>query len=186
MEQKPKMRYDDKELSLIKATFADNEPMLFTLRKVFLQADLSTEEIKQLEGISKSPQALELLRKAYSPGLEMDAPFSQMIDLWMTVDTKDLDPTQAVLALKVRAELDTLLEAGLLRLANPKAKGTRNIVDYKPNFEANEEDQYVTYVSRNSLITHTEQRLQELSFLAGKKSETVEETIARLHKDSNK
>jgi len=186
MEQKPKMRYDDKELSLIKATFADNEPMLFILRKVFLQADLSEGEIKLLSSISKSPQALKLLRKAYSPGLEMDAPFSQMIDLWMTVDTKDLNPEQAVLALMVRAELDALLEEGLARLANPKAKGTKSIVDYKPDFNINEEEQYVTYVARNSLITHTEQRLQELSFLAGRKSETVEETITRLRQDSNK
>ena len=185
MEQKPKMRYDDKELSLIKATFADNETMLFTLRKVFLQADLSEEELKQVTKISKSPQALNLIRKTYSPGLEMDAPFSQMIDLWMTVDTKDLSPEQAVLALMVRSELQSLLEAGFARLANPKAKGTTEIVNYLPDFDEDDVSIYVTYVSRNSLISHTEKRLQELSFLAGRKEETVEETITRLQRDSS-
>jgi hypothetical protein len=186
MEQKPKMRYDDKELSLIKATFADNEPMLFTLRKVFLQAELSEVELKQLENISKSPQALALLRKAYAPVIEFEAPFGQVVDLWMTVDTKELNPEQARLALMVRSQLDAGLEAGLARLASPEAKGTNPLKEYKPDFDLSDEELYVGYVSRNALISNTEQRLQELSFLAGRKEETVEETITRLHQNSSK
>jgi hypothetical protein len=186
MEQKQKMRYNDKELSLIKATFADNEEMLFTLRKVFLQAELSEADLKRLENISKSPQALALLRKAYSPVLEMEAPFGQMIDLWMTADTKELNPAQAVLALEVRTALLMWLEAGFARLEKPEVEGLPGLVDYKPNGGLSDEEQYVNYISRNSLIVHTEQKLQELSFLAGRKEESVEETITRLQQNSAK
>jgi len=186
MDQKPKMRYDEKELSLIKATFADNEQLLFTLRKVFLQAELTEEEIESLEPISKSPQALDLLRKAYAPSLDMEAPFSQIIDLWMTIDVKELTPVQVRLALEVRASLESYLEAGLERLATPKATGLSGIADFRPNPDLDEVEQYIQYVSRNSLITHSEQRLQELSFLAGRKEETVEETLARLQQNSAK
>ena len=184
--QKQKMRYSDNELSLIKATFADDEAMLLILRKVFLHAELSDGEIKLLEPISKSPQAIELMRKAYAPALDLDAPFGQLIDLWMTIDTKEMTPEMASLALKVRAELNELLEAGLARLASPKNTGTRTVADYTPDFDASDEDKYVTYTSRNALISHTETRLLELSLLAGQKNETVEETVTRLQQDSAK
>ena len=186
MEQKPKMRYDDKELGLIKATFADNEELLLVLRKVFLQVELTEDDVKRLAPITKSEQALALLRKAYAPSLELDAPFSQMIDLWMTVDTKDLSPAQATLALHVRGDMHALLEEGLARLADPKMKVAGGIADYTPDFTVDDEERYITYVARNSIISHTEQRLQELSFLAGRKEESVEETIARLQQDSAK
>jgi len=186
MEQKPKMRYDDKELGLIKATFADNEELLLVLRKVFLQAELTEGDIKRLAPITKSKVAQALLRKAYAPGLEMEAPFGQVIDLWMSVDTKELDPVQSTLALMVRDEMKNLLEVGLERLAEPTMEVAGGIADYTPDFEGTDEERYVTFIARNSIITHTETRLQELSFLAGKKDESVEETMTRLRADSAK
>ena len=186
MEQKPKMRYDDKELSLIKATFADNEELLLVLRKVFLQMELTEGDIKRLAPITKSKQALALLRKAYAPSLELEAPYGQLIDLWMTVDTKELTPEQTTLALLVRKQMHTHLEVGLDRLADPKIAIVGGIANYTPDFSVSDEERYVAYVARNSLISHTEQRLQELSFLAGKKDETVEETLKRLQKNSAK
>lgn len=40
--------------------------------------------------------------------------------------------------------------------------------------------------ARNTLISHLEQCLLQLSLLAGQKDETVEDTISRLKKDSTK
>lgn len=186
MEQKQKMRYDDKELSLIKATFADNDDTLLAVRKAFLQVEFTDEDVKKLEHITKSKDALAVIRKAYAPSLELEAPFGQMIDLWMTIDTKEITPAQTTLALLVRESMHKLLEHGLKRLEDPKTEVIEGIADYTPDFEMSDEERYVTYVARNSLITHSEQRLQELSFLAGRKDETVEETLKRLQQNSAK
>lgn len=48
-------------------------------------------------------------------------------------------------------------------------------------------EQAITNIkARNLLITHVEQQLVQLKFLAGKKDETVEDTKNRLTKDSAK
>jgi hypothetical protein len=48
------------------------------------------------------------------------------------------------------------------------------------------EQALINLKARNSLIQHVEMQLQMLSILAGQKDETVEQTKARLKKDSSK
>lgn len=181
-----KFRYDDKELSLIKNTFSDNLSVLKLLRKVFLQAKLSKEDINKLSKISDSADLLFLLKKTYAPEIEVDAPLGQVVDLWLTIDTKGLSPNDVNLALKVRSRLKELISLGLQRLEKPKEKGVVEIVDYTPDFSMNSEDLYVEYTARNALISHTEFQLNQLNILAGEKQESVEETKMRLLKNSTK
>jgi len=42
--QKQTMRYSDEELALIKSVFSENDELLLTIRKVMLQAPLSSRE----------------------------------------------------------------------------------------------------------------------------------------------
>lgn len=110
MQNGQQMRISDKELELIKSTYAGNEELLMLLRKIFL------------------------------PELDPSLPLGQNLDLWMTLKVDDLDPEQAIINLK----------------------------------------------ARNTVIQHIEQQLLSLKLLAGMKEESVEETKARLQKDSSK
>jgi hypothetical protein len=104
------MRFTEPELKLIKDTFGGNEVLLRLLRKVFL------------------PE--------YNP----DAPLGQNVDLWMTLDVRDMTPEAA----------------------------------------------YVRILARNELMLHVETQLMQLDALAGIKTETPEERVAREKRNSMK
>lgn len=80
------MRFTDDELALIKATFKGNEPLLKLMRKVFL------------------------------PEIDPTAPLGQMIDLWLTVDVRSMDPQQALVRLMARNELIVHVDQQLMQL----------------------------------------------------------------------
>lgn len=85
--EKNKMRYTEEELALVKATFKGNEPLLKLLRKTFL------------------------------PEYDPYAPIGQVVDLWMTVDIKQLSPQEAYIRLLARNELITHVDSQLMQLA---------------------------------------------------------------------
>ena len=186
--KKPKMRYSTSELSLIKSTFHANEPILQALRKVFFQVELSDEDKTALKPVTESAEVRALLRKTYYPEIEIDAPVGQLVDLWLTVDSQELSPAEARTALRVRNRLMELIHAGLDRLEDKKLKMTlaQPIPDWKPDFEMDDETLNADFVARNSLITHTEFQIQQLSFLAEKVEETPEQAQARLERNSTK
>jgi hypothetical protein len=78
-----RMRITDTELALIKATFADNEPLLLLMRKIFL------------------------------PELDASTPIGQNIDLWMTVKIDEMTPEEAIINLKARNSLISHLDQQL-------------------------------------------------------------------------
>lgn len=181
---KPKMRYESNELALIKNVFHENSEILMAMRKVFFQVKLERSEMELLKPITQSKEVMALLRKTYLPELELDAPVGQLIDLWLTVDNAEKTPMEAVLALRVRERLMQHLEAGLKRFKDLGAPVKGIIVDYKPNFDQDDEEGYVEFIARNALITHTEFQLAQIRALSEKKEETVEEAKKRMGMDS--
>lgn len=81
------MRLTEEELSTIKALFADNEPALKMLRKIFL------------------------------PEVSADAPLGQNIDLWMSVNVDNMSATDAVINIKARNTVIGHVENCLLQLS---------------------------------------------------------------------
>ena len=79
-------RFTKDEMDLIKRTFGNNEPLLKLLRKVFL------------------------------PALDLNAPLGQMIDLWMTVDMRNLSEIDKQIRLESRNALIVHLEQMLIQL----------------------------------------------------------------------
>ena len=180
------MRYGEKDLILIKSLFKNNEPLLMVLRKVFLQAELSEDDLNTLKVITSSEEVKKVLKKTYYPEIDLNAPFGQVIDLWLTVDSKDKDPEEVQRALYVRERLMKLIMSGLDRLENPTSKISEKIIDWTPNFDQGDLDLYVEYTARNALISHTEFQLIQLFTLANQKDETIEEKVARMKKNSGK
>lgn len=80
------MIFSQAELDMIKSTFKDNVPLLKLLRKVFL------------------------------PTYDPNSPLLQGMDLWMTVDVRNLPPEQAYVRLLARNELINHIEHMLFNL----------------------------------------------------------------------
>ncbi len=84
--QGSQMRITPEEQDMIKRAFGNNEPLIRLLRKIFL------------------------------PELDPKAPIGQMIDLWMTIDVKDMSPEDALVNIKARNTLITHLDQQLMTL----------------------------------------------------------------------
>ena len=180
------MRFSDAELGLINNTFADNEKLLKTLRKVFYQVDL-TDEDKAIIKIVQSPEVLKILRKIFLPEIDVNAPLGQNVDLFMTINVQGKEPIDVSYELDGRVRVIKALENGLNRLVSFDNNGINNIVKFEPLlYRANADEDMISVTARNTVIMHVEQQLLQIRALAGIKKETLEETKRRLEKDSTK
>lgn len=184
-----KMRFSDSEMATIKGAFAENDFLLKAVRKVFLQLPLSSDEEKALTTAFGKAEVCAVVSKAFLPQIDGDAPMYQVIDLWMTVDLKDKHPNDAYIILSARKLVIEYIHQQLHALA---LFGTGMGVSSEYKFEdliATDltPEQWLTNITaRNTIVSHVEQQLHQLSVLAGFEKETVEETQARLAKDSMK
>lgn len=81
------MRITPEEQKIIQRAFKNNEPLLRLLRKIFL------------------------------PELDPTAPIGQMIDLWMTIDTKEKTPEEVYHNLVARNQLISHVDNQLMTLS---------------------------------------------------------------------
>lgn len=187
METKKKqtMRYSDAELSVIKATFTDNDELLKAIRKVFLQLKLSAAEMQMIKDLQGKPELLAVIRKSFLPEIEGDAPFQQVVDLYMTLKIEDKTPELAHPFILAREKLIKYLDEQLKSLENKEEPEISfkdlTVVDGKSATEI-----YIDLLCRNTVIGHTEMQLQQFVVLAGQSDETVEQTKERLFKNSTK
>ncbi len=189
MEKKQKIRFTDTELSVIKSSFAvsenDNDDLARALRKVMLQMPLDPIDVSILATIREQKELLAVIRKTFLPTLDSNAPFHQLIDMWLTVPLKDRKVEEAYTHLKsMQIVIDykeqqlTFLEKGIIgeieltKLGSLKGKQA--------------ERAYVEMLARNTIIQTTEMDISQLIILAGLKDETTDETMKRLEKDSMK
>lgn len=185
MDKQRQMRFSDAELAIIKNTFADNEPLLKALRKVFLQMNLSSSEERMIEGISKNKDVQRVIKKVFLPSLDGDAPINQIVDLWLTLDIKGKDVDVVYHDALARQKLIQYLDEQLSRLKTKRLDGIKfeSLIDVEGKDPLSV---YINLIVRNTILGHTEAQLQQLSVLAGLKAETVEETKERLLKNSAK
>lgn len=181
------MRFTDAELSLIKNTFAENNELLKAIRKVFLQMPLSDAD-KAILNVFHSNDLMGVVRKAWLPTLDPEAPLHQLIDLYMTVDIKEKTPDDAYPQIMARHQVIAYLEQQLQSLTNldesEQAIRLDDMLRITPRAEAME--LYVNYTARNTIIGHTEMQLDQMRILAGSKDESTEDTLRRLQQNSTK
>jgi hypothetical protein len=184
--EKRSMRYDDKELELIKRAFAENDELLIAIRKHFLQLPMTAIEQSLLVNLKSDEATLKVIRKTFLPTLDGDAPFNQVIDLWMTIELKGKDPKEAYNEIVARELLIDYLEQQLKVLEGgvPSVNDLQLADLTKVYAKTQAEAMFAKFVMRNTLISHTEQQLFMFSILAGQKTETIEQTKERLKKDS--
>jgi len=186
-----KMRFNDAELSLLKGLFADNEELLFSVRKVMLQFELTKqEEITLKKNINETTFAL--LKKVFLPELEGDAPIFQLTDMILGLgsDIKDKPIELAMpyiqakdIEIKYLAQrLEALRGNDIPEMAEISLADMAKIKLTKTNAES----VYANILARNFILSFVDTHIQQMKFLAGLKEETVEQTKDRLQKDSNK
>lgn len=177
------MRYSDAELSLMKNTFADNEDFLFAIRKFLLGLEMTDGE-KDMITLIKG-DLLTLLKKVFTPKIDGDAPFFQLVDMKsaLNVDMKDRSEKDAIpyieakiIEIKFLEERFDILE-GKKQLATITLEMLSDLQDPKA---------YINMLARNYLLSYIDSFTNEIKLLSGKKEETIDQTVNRLRKNSNK
>lgn len=181
--------FNEAELGLIKQTFADNDALIYSIRKVLLQFPMTLPE-KELVKQSVSPAVYAVLKKRIWPDIDPDAPLSQIADyrsiltndvrsrseedLGIIFDAHEIETdylTQQFEQLRdVDIEVDKPIK--LAQLREIKGKATR--------------ERIVETRAYLNILGYVDPQLMNIMSLAGMKTETVEETKKRLTRDSNK
>jgi hypothetical protein len=178
------MRFNDLELSLMKNTFAENEDFLFIIRKVLLQFPLDVMEADQLKGFM-TDGVYTLLKKAFLPALDPDAPLFQLVDLQMglNVDFKSYRIDEMGPYIESKQLVIEYLEQQFEVLKDSKSKMPISLAKMG---DLKDQNAAINILSRNYILSYVDSNLQQIKFLAGKKEESVEDTKDRLKKDSSK
>src|SRR3990167_8553230 len=87
---KLKTRYTDQEIEMLKVFFKDNDALLMVIRKFFLDGHLNDDEKKIFSMFKENSRLVSLVKKELLPEIDSNAPFFQLIDLFYTIDVKNL------------------------------------------------------------------------------------------------
>lgn len=175
--------YSDKEIELIKATFAENDFLLKAVRKLFFGIGLSEFEKETIIDTFKNKEVVEVLRRKVYGLNNFDTPIGQLSDFWIGAEKQIFGATPEAVKQTIRSKdkvLSMFIQAFEL-LENPDGE--------KINIEYNvdEDDELgVGLIARNLYMQAVETALLTIKTIAGQKSETIEETVKRLTQDSAK
>lgn len=180
------IRYSDKELSLLKSTFAEQEDIMILIRKFLLQGDINKEEMNLLTKYRQNPDVVAILKKAVAPELDKLAPPSQTVDLFTHMDLNPTPADHAYLIIQARHLAKKYLDQRFDAFAGKKIVkpiSFDGLIEPEEDFKQT----YINFIARNFLLPHIDSQLfGSLMIIAGTKEETPEEQRKRLLRDSNK
>jgi len=175
--------YDDREITLLKATFAENEQLLKTLRHLWFGVELKEDEKKTIKEIFANKELVEAIRHKVYGLNNFDTPIGQLSDFWVGVEKQIFGANRDTIYQAVQSKLmvlDMFTKAFNL-LSDPD--GQKVDVSFKPSMV---DDLQVGLIARNLYMQAIETSLISILTIAGKKDETLEQTLKRLKQDSNK
>lgn len=173
--------FSNDELSLIKNTFADNDTLLYTIRKVFLQFPLTDTE-KGLLKMAITPEVWKVLKKRILPEISNEFPLGQLPSILTTLTEQ--------LKVKDAAEMADQFTAKQLEIDYlTQCFNTLKDLDTPQTISIKKMGDTIDYVNMNAylfLLGYIDPMLGFIKSLAGQKDETLEEQKKRLTRDSNK
>ena len=193
IEQNQQFIFNSDELSLLKNTFAENDTLLYTIRKVFLQFELTETE----EGLIKTavtPEVLAVLRKRILPELSPEYPLGQIPSLMTTltnhIQAKDANEMQPQFEAKLLEQQYLLERFTVLEwITEGKKYNEGNAIQLKKLGELVDktpEEQYVDMTAYLFILGYVDPMLILIKAIAGDKKETIEQQKQRMTRDSNK
>lgn len=182
--------FNDEELSLIQNTFAENDILLYTVRKVLLQFPLTETEVGLIK-TGVTPEVSALLRKRLLPEISDDFPIGQLstLNASLTEGLKVKSPEEMAPLFEAKQIQSDYLEQRFTALENigtPEPSGNIKLSDLG---RVRALDAYGTFVNLHAylfLLGYIDQGLMLIKSLAGQKNETIEEKKKRITRDSAK
>lgn len=181
--------FNKAELQLIKAVFSDNDDLLYAIRKVLLQGNLTENEVNSIR-TQVTPEVYAVVKKRILPDLDLDAPFGQIGDLYRTLaqqlSSKDSDQMAAQFDAK-KLEVDYLSQQfEFLKDIDKPQTSTMIRLDELKFITTNHYMNYVNHTARDFIIGFVDSMLNMLKVIAGEKTETPEQQKERITRNSSK
>jgi hypothetical protein len=181
--------FNDAELKLIQVTFADNEALIYSVRKVLLQAPLSPAE-KELVKQSMTPEVFAVIKKRLFPDFDYDSPLTQIADyrsiITNDIKSKPFEDSEILLdSLDIEIayfeqQFERLKDVTLINETVIDLQLLRNTFGKEPRRRHVELRAYL------DILGYVDPQLNHLKVIAGTKEETLEQKKNRMSKDSNK
>lgn len=180
--------FNDEELSLIKNTFSENEPLLYSVRKVLLQFPLTDAE-KGLIKLSMTPEVVRVLRKRILPDVSDEFPLTQLSSLLTTLGehlkVKDVSEMAPQFAAK-KLEIDYLAQQFAVLSDVDAAQDTAIRLADLGVITADVNETYVKMTAYLYLLGYIDPMLTYIKSIAGAKAETVDQAKKRMERNSSK
>ena len=181
--------YTKDELALIQRTFAENDALLYTIRKVFLQFPLTDAE-KNLIRISVTEPVITILRKRMLPDISEFAPLGQLSDIRTTLTAdlkvKDIEGMAPLFAAK-QLEIDYLTrrfaELGDIEAIQPHDESELSALG---RITGDAKADYINQTAYLFILGYIDPCLQMIKTIAGTKEETMDEKVERMSRNSTK
>ena len=177
--------YNSGELSLIKNTFAENEPLLYAIRKVLFQFELTDADKALLKLVNES--VLNVLKKRILPEISNVFPLGQLPSLIaiLSQDLKVKDVPEIAPQFAIKKLQIAYLEQQFKVLAGEDVEQKIRLSDMAVITEDPEEN-YINMSTYLFLLGYIDPMLIMIKTIAGNKDETLEQLNTRLKRDSSK
>ena len=181
--------FSKSELALIKAVFADNDALIYTIRKVLLQFPLTLAE-EELIRMSVTEPVYDVLRKRILPLMSPDFPLNQIPNILTTITNdlkvKSIDEMIPLFEAK-QLEIDYLEQQfRILKDIDYVQESSISLVGLAELKDKTASRQFVDMTAYLFLLGYIDPSMTMIKVLAGQKDETPEQQEARLSKDSSK
>jgi len=175
----------------MRSNLQDNDTLLKIVRKRLLQMPLSeNEEALLVKSIPERSDLARLIKKTVHPSLDGDAPFFQMIDLYLNTDVKDKPEELAVINILARETMTNYFDEVFAKFYdfgvtfNNRFTALTENAKYRANVDTR--DLCADFLARNTILNHVDFQLSQLLILAASKKETAEDKEKRLKNNSTR
>lgn len=174
----------DKDMEMIKAHFAENDELLHLMRRLFFGDELSKEEKDAIKSTFKNKELIETVRRKVYGLKNFAIPIGHFTDFWLGTEKQVFGAHRDTIeqVMKSKEIVFQMFDKAFRLLENPD--GEKVSVDILMDTAI--DPLQINLLARNSYMEAIETSLIMIKTIAGKKDETVEETVKRLQKDSAK
>lgn len=183
MAEKKRLIYADNEIELIKEIFADNEFLLVAVRKLFFGVDISESEKKLIKTTFAKDEVVKLLQRKVFSLNNYETPVGQLSDFWLGVESQIFGASKETIkqAVESKKKVYAMFVKAFDLLKNPDGEKVDISIE---NMEIDELG--INLLARNLYMMGIENGLNAMNIIAGKKEETLEQTLQRIRVDSAK
>lgn len=178
------LMYSEKDIQTIKSVFTENDVLLVAIRKLFFGATLTGEEKDMIRSAFSNSAVVEAFRRKVYSINNLGTPIGQLSDFWLGTESQVFGSNpdtikQALLSKELVLQMFTK-SFDLLTNVDGEQVSVDVVVD-------TENDPLgIKLIARNLYMKAIETALLAMKTIAGTKTETAEQAIKRLTKDSSK